>query len=249
MERISIIIPVMRLKKTLNKRYFYKNIWGIKETVDSISKSNLNMDFEFVFVQNGINDELNSFLNEILKVNKGRVVCISENIGVARAWNIGVMACESEILIISNDDVEFASNSIKVLLEKLLEDVQIGQIGPEGGDWHLDKSGERKGIKEVEAVDEISGYFFITKKSVFNLVGGFDEYYTPAGVEEIDYSFKVRNAGFKCVVIPETGIKHHGYHGVSAKPQNISYFDKVIDTHSLDKRNRAYFLDKWYGKK
>jgi GT2 family glycosyltransferase len=244
--KISIIIPVMRLKKTKNSRYFYKSVWGIRETVNSIIQTTVDLDYEFVFVQNGVDEELTVFLKSVLSEHSGRLIQISENVGVAKAWNIGVSACLNEVLVISNDDVEFRERSINVLVDELFNGDKVGQVGPEGGDWYRDSSGERRGKDQVESVDEISGYFFITTRTAYNTVGGFDEIYSPAGVEEIDYSFALRRAGFLCLVIPNSGIVHHGHHGVSAKSQVISFLGTSIDTHSLDKRNKEYFIKKWY---
>jgi GT2 family glycosyltransferase len=249
MPKVSVVIPVMRLTKSKNPRYFYKKSWGIKETVHSLLDNSSGLDIEFVFVQNGEDDLLTDFINKVLSNNNGRSVLISENVGVAKAWNIGVSACLSEIIIISNDDVEFNHDSLIRLIKTLISDDKIGQVGPEGGEWYFDKSGKRKGISQIEDVDEISGYFFITKRQAYNKVGGFDEYYSPAGVEEIDYSFALRSAGYRCVVVPDTGIVHHGYHGVSAKPQTIYYLGESIDTHVLDRRNKDYFVNKWYKRK
>lgn len=246
MEKISIVIPVMKLKKSVNPRFFYKKRWSIIETLESIEQALKNVDHEFVFVQNGIDKDLTNFLFNFLKSFKGRVVQISENVGVSKAWNIGISACDSSIVIISNDDVEFKENSIDVLIETLIKNDEVAQVGPEGGDWNFDCSGPRKGKLIIEEVDEISGYFFIIKRKHYEIVGGFDENYSPAGVEEIDFSFKLRNKGFRCLVVPNTGIVHHGFHGVSTKPQIINYLDKSIDTHSLDKRNKSYFVDKWF---
>lgn len=247
-EKISVIIPVMQLKKAKNSRYFYKSVWGIRETVDSIIPALVDFNYEFVFVQNGRDDLLSNYLVEVLQEQPGRLVQISENVGVSKAWNIGVSACLNDLLIISNDDVEFQVDSIKKLIDQFKSEMKIGQIGPEGGDWHFDKSGERRGLTKVECVDEISGFFFITTRRAYSTVGGFDENFSPAGVEEIDYSFALRYSGFSCVVVPYTGIRHHGFHGVSAKPQVINFLGTSTDTHSLDLRNKAYFTDKWYPK-
>jgi GT2 family glycosyltransferase len=248
MKKISIVIPVMRLAKDKNARYFYKKVWGIRETVNSIKNSIKNFDYEFVFIQNGYNDELTTYLKNILLSSPGRLVIISENVGVAKAWNIGMSACDSDLVVISNDDVEFSDLSFDKLMDVINSDPKIAQVGPEGGEWHFDKSGNRKGLTEIEDVDEVSGYFFILRRSAYEDVSGFDEFYTPAGVEEIDFSFKLRNKGYRCLVVPYTGIFHHGYHGVSAKPQTINFLNKSINTHDLDKKNKKYFLDKWYKK-
>lgn len=248
MTKISIVIPVMKLLKTKNSRYFYKKVWGIRETVDSIIKNLSNFEYEFVFVQNGENLELTDYLKSVLSTSTGRLINISQNVGVAKAWNIGMSASDSEIVIISNDDVEFSEQSFNKVLNLILSDLNIGQVGPEGGEWYYDKSGKRKGLTCIEDVDEVSGFFFVIRRKAYEVVGGFDEFYTPAGVEEIDFSFKLRNSGYRCLVIPNTGIVHHGYHGVSAKSQVINFLNKSIDTHELDKRNKLYFVNKWYKK-
>ena len=244
---ISIIIPVQKIKKTINPKYFYKKVFGIKETITSIVNTIGDLKFEFVFIQNGKNEELTNYLEQILQKYPGRLILISDTIGVARAWNIGISGSKYDILAVCNDDVEFKDNSSWLKLLNALKPENVGEVGPEGGLWDYDKGGKRLGIDCNDEVEEISGYFFITKREAFKIVGGFDEFYTPASFEEIDYSFKIREAGFKCLVVANTGIIHHGNHGISSKQVDINYLgNQTINTTQLHQKNRSYFIRKWF---
>jgi GT2 family glycosyltransferase len=242
---LSIIIPANNLVKKVNPKYFYKKRFSLDDTIQSIKK-NIDVEHEIILV---INDYSNKELVDYAVNNRSITkFCInSSNAGVARSWNIGAHLAEGDYLCFCNDDVEFSMpGAFSTLINVLKKDPKIGQTGPQGGKWHLDQSGERTGIEKIDEADEISGYFFIIPAKVYHEAGGFDNSYTPAGVEEIDMSFKIRDLGYKCIVVPQTGIIHHGTHGISAKRSIVKYFDKEIDTYDLDKRNKQYFIKKWY---
>lgn len=241
---LSIIIPVQKIKKSINPRYFYKKVFGIKETIQSI-KNTIDVEFELIIVINDIeNLELIDYIkNE--KIVKKYVVC-STNIGVSRSWNVGANLAEGDYLCFCNDDVEFQIPIFKKLLDVFNTNQNVGEIGPRGNTWYRDKSGDYIESNEIESADVISGFFFIIPTKIYYEVGGFDNYYTPAGCEEIDMSFAIRKLGYKCLIIPNTGIIHHGNHGISSRNTNVKYFDKEINTMDLDQRNKAYFVNKWY---
>ncbi len=241
---LSIIIPVQNIKKDKNLKYFYKPVFGIVQTIESI-KQHINVPFEIILV---INDEKNTDLIEYAKNEKiiSKYIICSCNVGVSRAWNIGANLAEGNSLCFCNDDVEFAPRSFIKCLNVFNDFENVGQVGPEGSLWHIDKPGKYVGLNKIEETDAVSGYFFIIPSKVYTKTGGFDNYYTPAGCEEIDISFKIRSLGYKCLVIPETGIIHHGNHGISSRNTDIHYLTSTINTAVLDKRNKEYFVKKWY---
>lgn len=242
---LSIIIPANNLVKSINPRYFYKKRFSLDDTINSIA-AHITIPYEIILVVNDIhNPELVNYAGSNELITK---FCInSSNAGVARSWNIGAQLAEGDFLCFCNDDVEFTKKGVfDQLLNIFQQYPNTGEVGPSGGRWHLDQSGERTGLKFIEEADEISGYFFIIPTGVFHETGGFDNNFTPAGCEEIDMSFKIRKLGYKCLVIPDTGIIHHGEHGISAKRTMVKYFDKETDTQALDKKNKAYFVKKWY---
>ena len=80
---------------------------------------------------------------------------------------------------------------------------------------------------------------------IYYEIGGFDNYYSPAFMEEIDLSFAVRNAGYKCIVDPSINAKHHHISGASSTEKPLSAMGEKIFRRELTSRNRSYFEKKW----
>jgi GT2 family glycosyltransferase len=245
---ISIIIPVLSYAPQRNLRYSYLRDSGIRQLLESI-RDNVSLPHEtIVVVNNGDDQDLQALVRDPSLVTK---YCVnSVNVGVARAWNMGAMMAEGEILCWSNDDVVVGKGAIERLVEVLRADPRVGEVGPHGGLRYLSgpKAGQCErmiGKKAIEEAHEISGYFFLTKRHVFEEVGPFDNSYTPCFFEEIDYSFAVRAGGYKCLVVPGIEIAHRKMHGVSAKRTTVEFFDRAERTDAITERNHAYFVRKW----
>jgi GT2 family glycosyltransferase len=73
---------------------------------------------------------------------------------------------------------------------------------------------------EVNEVDVLVGCFMFCRKSVVDKVGSFDTDYFMYG-EDIDLSYKIKEAGFKNVYFPETTVIH--YKGESTKKGSLNY--------------------------
>jgi GT2 family glycosyltransferase len=246
--RVSIIIPVLSFDPQRNAKYFFLKDSGVGELLESI-KRHVSLPHETIIVVNNKDDaNLVKIAQDTSVVTK---YCInSVNVGVARAWNMGAMMAEADVLCWSNDDVVIGPGAIERLLDVLMSDDRVGEVGAHGGMRHM--SGPQAGhcarmieAPDIEEADEISGYFFMTKRHVFEEVGGFDNFYSPCFYEEIDYSFKVRARGYKCVVVPGVDIQHRRMHGVSAKRVDVSYLGKTERTDHITTRNHEYFVKKW----
>jgi GT2 family glycosyltransferase len=204
---------------------------------------NISINHEVIVVCNGNDPELVAFVEGHPGIHK---YCLnSVNVGVSRAWNMGAMLAEGQHLCFLNDDVEVGKGGMERLVEVLESEDNIGEVGPAGGKWEGVSSGPRVGKDKVEEADEISGFCFVIKGSIFRNVGGFDISYTPAGFEEIDMSFMIRKKGYRCLVVPNIPITHYGKHGVSAMSVDIEYLNKKINTKELHERNKEIFRKKW----
>ena len=243
--KVSIIIPVLHLKRPLNKARFFMPRYTLPDVLRDLH-ANVSLPHEVIVVCNGQDRELVDFVTANPHIDK---YCLnSVNVGVARSWNMGAEMAEGEALCFVNDDVEIGTGAIEELYRNLNSDPLIGEVGPSGGTWEKD-GGQYVTAENPVEVDQISGYLFLLKRQVYDQAMGFDVEYSPAGFEEIDMSFAVRKLGFKCVVVPGLPIKHYSHHGVSAQRSEISYLHKKIDSAELHQRNREYFLRKWYGGK
>lgn len=241
---LSIIIPAMKLRKGVNPRFFYKKRFHLTDTIESIA-ANVACEKELILVVNGQDD---SDLVEFARTSPAvtRYALLSANVGVARAWNVGAHLALGDVLCFCNDDVHIGKDALETLM-KVLADPTVGEVGPAGGEWRNGQPGAMVGLEKIEEAEQISGFLFLTRTSVFEEVGGFDNAYTPAGVEEIDFSFKVRARGYRCVVVPGLDAVHYGSHGISSTDTTIHAMGSSITTGDLDRRNKQYFRGKWIG--
>ena len=65
------------------------------------------------------------------------------------------------------------------------------------------------GKQNPATVEVISGACIMIKRSVFKCVSGFDERYFMYS-EDLDLCYRVRQAGFDCLYVPDAQIVHHG---------------------------------------
>ena len=81
---------------------------------------------------------------------------------------------------------------------------------------------------EVHDIDAIQGAFFLTRKSILDDVGWFDEGYFLDG-EDIDLSWKIKEKGYRNVYYPEVSILHlkGASKGKNKKVKNISIKEKI----------------------
>jgi GT2 family glycosyltransferase len=239
---LSIIIPVLHLQRPVNARRFFMPRYTIREVLHDLQE-NVKMPCEVIVVCNGNEPELVELVRTHDAIAK---YCInSVNAGVARSWNMGAQLAEGEVLCFLNDDVSVGRGGMEMLYHALLDSADVGEVGPAGSRWRGAQHERYVGEHELEEADAISGFCFMLKSELFHRLGGIDISYTPAGFEEIDLSFAIRKAGYRCLVIPNVPIHHYHHHGVSAYRTEIKYLKASIDTRVLHQRNKTYFMKKW----
>ena len=95
--------------------------------------------------------------------------------------------------------------------------------------YHL----SNRDFSKPHEVDSLTGAFILTRKSVLDKVGLFDEdYYMYA--EDIDLCFRIKKAGYKIVYLPQVKIIH--YKGISS---GIKKHSQQLTTTDLVSRLRS----------
>lgn len=105
--------------------------------IKSIINDNENSINRIIVVDNASKDDTVNYI----KTNYPSVILVrnSENLGYAKAVNIGIKYTESEVVIISNSDVVYPRNSIITMLEFIHKSQEIGCTAPQqifsDGSW------------------------------------------------------------------------------------------------------------------
>lgn len=239
---VSCIVPVLDLQRPQTLRHGLAKARSLQHLLADLDHTPRS-EIEVVVVFNRQQPELREFIEAHTRIDK---YCVnSTNVGVPRAWNMGAMLAEGEYLCYINDDVELGVSALTEMRDVLAADCTIGEVGPAGGRFTDGVGGPRVGLERMEDADEISGFLFMTTRNVFDAVAGFDTRFTPAGFEEIDFSFKIRQRGFRCCVIPGLSVKHHNQNGVSSTDRPIRFFARQTGRMALHQRNKALFFQKW----
>lgn len=222
-----------------NVRYF------LEQCILSVQKAIENLEAEIIVIDNDSKDDS----CEMVRRNFPEITLVEnkENVGFSKANNQAVAVAKGEYICILNPDTAVAEDTFQQAI-KYAESVEnIGALGVylmDGTGNFLPESKRNLPTPKVSlfklsgfsnkyyantisetAKGEVAvlvGAFMLLKKSIYNEVGGFDEDYFMYG-EDIDFSYKITQAGYKNHYLGSTTVLH--YKGESTKKDDI-YFER-----------------------
>lgn len=235
--KVSIIIPHFNGEKIL------------MDCLESLQKTTFE-DKEIIVVDNGSTDNSISIIQS--KFNFVKLIKSPINRGYAGGCNLGAENASSDLLIFLNNDTLHEIDWVEPLLQIMESDPRISSVQPKilnaiqkenfdyagGSGGYLDKYGfpfargrifdtVEKDFGQYNDACEIfwaSGTAFITRKNIFNKLGGFDETLF-AHFEEIDYHWKCKLAGYSVWVEPKSVIYHLGGATLSYQSPKKTYLN------------------------
>lgn len=211
---------------------------------------------------------------EYVKINFPEVGIIQNKVngGFAKGYNDALSLLEEEVFILLNSDVEVTANWLLPLLEHLKTHPKTAIVQPKLLDYKrkdyfeyagaaggfVDKLGYpfcRGRIFDTLEKDEgqydnlypilwASGACLVIRRSVYEEVGGMDETYF-AHQEEIDLCWRVHNAGYQAMYVPESMVYHLGGATLDAMNPQKTYLNFRNSLFNLLKNvpgKRAYLL-------
>ncbi len=159
------------------------------------------------------------------------MVANEQNYGTAKGFNIGIkkaLSQDTDYLLILNNDVIVDCEFLSKLVEVAERDPLIGILGSKVSYYHRPGIIQTAGVKmrwrlglmetyydeedtgqydTIAVRDFVYGISFLTKKSVIEKIGLFDEYFF-CGYEDMEYCARAQRADFKVVYVPESIVWH-----------------------------------------
>ncbi len=163
------------------------------------------------------------------------VVHTGVNLGYGRGVNRGAAVARGEYLVISNPDVVVHEGAVEALVAHLDSHPEVGILAPriERPDgtlypshrvfphvalagahallapfWPGNPATRRyRSTRRDGTVDWVSGAFFVLRRDVFELVGGFDERFFMFA-EDMDLCWRVRERGLSVAALDEAVVTH-----------------------------------------
>jgi GT2 family glycosyltransferase/glycosyltransferase involved in cell wall biosynthesis len=216
----------------------------------------------------------NSQLAESLKFLEAdgasiRLVPYDEPFNFSEKCNAGAEAATGERLIFFNDDVETdQADWIQNLIEPL-ENPEIGAVAPKmlyetgkiqhaglvmgvrnlaGTAFHQRPADSTEHFNLAQSqrdVAALSAACLAMRRDDFRRVGGFDAVHTPIAHSDIDLSFKVREAGLRCVYTPYATLRHAGHASIGVE-ESQTQTQTQTQKRPLDKAS-IFLLKRWAG--
>jgi len=230
----------------------------IKRCLDSVLKVKYPKDkLEVIVVDNASTDGS----PEIIEREYPNVILIrnSKNLGYAMGNNIGIKKATGEIIILLNNDTYVDERFIMEIV-KFMKRPDVGIVGslllyPSKviqscgckekflGFWECPGAGltleEGKSLcKDGMEVDYVSGAALAIKREVIDKIGLLDPYFF-AYMEDVDWCYRARNAGYRIVVAANSIVYHY---------ESASWRKMPLRKFYLDYRNKVLFICKHYPK-
>ena len=163
------------------------------------------------------------------------IVPLAEGTGWAVARNAGLKRSRGHVVLAVDASVEPTGDVFGPLMTAL-EDETIGVCGPFGIVTEDLRNFE---VSEGPEVDAIEGYLMAFRRDVLHEVGMFDEKFKWYRSADIEWSFRVKDAGLRTVVV-ELPVARHEHRMLSDTPPD--------ERAKWSKRNYFRFLDRFRGR-
>lgn len=211
------------------------------------------LDYEIIVVDNASTDQTKQLLAKIEGIE---VLSAKTNLHYIEGCNRGAAHAKGEILLFLNNDCIVHRSA----LERITHHFQNSEIGAVGGllltpQGIIQEAGCRalfdgstiginrfldpKDAGDSGEVDYCSGAFLATPKKLFDDVGGFNEAFTPAYGEDVDYALTLKEHGKK-IICDTSAIIVHLEHGSS---EHNVYVTQLIEKSKeiLQQRHPQFF--------
>jgi len=155
--------------------------------------------------------------------------------GWGAARNAGLRRSRGRLVLVMDGSVE-PTGDVFAPFEHALADPTVGVCGPWGiSTRDLHEFHDSEGPE----VDAVEGYLMAFRRDVIRDVGLFDEKFKWYRTADIECSFRVKDAGFRAVIVPAPVTKHEHrmYHSTPAAERD-----------RLSKRNYYRFLERFRGR-
>jgi hypothetical protein len=164
------------------------------------------------------------------------VLALAEGTGWASARNAALRRSRGRIVLAVDGSIEPVGDVFGPI-ERALAEESVGVCGPFGIVTEDLRTFEPSpGVGERAEVDAVEGYLMAFRRDVLERVGPFDEKFRWYRTADIDWSFRVKDAGLRAVVV-DVPVTRHEHRMWAATPP--------AERDRLSKRNFYRFLERF----
>lgn len=167
--------------------------------------------FEVIIVDDGSTDDT----RKMIASRDVKILCQPHR-GVGAARNLGVEQAQGEIILFTDADCAPAHDWVETLIQPFHDSEISGAKGVYktyqseviARFAQLEYEDKYDKMKKEKYIDFVDTYCAAYRKSIFSKDGGFDPAFRRSG-EDIEFSYRLAERGYKMVFIPQAIVYHH----------------------------------------
>ena len=188
--------------------------------------------WELVVVANAPTFELEPITAAALGVEP-TLLLTSERLGWGDSRTLGMRRSRGEVTVLLDTSIEPTGDFLVPLLAAF-DDPSVGLAGG----WGVTSGDGRQFTDAPQGeVDAVEGYCLAVRRAALRAVGGFDRRFRFYRNADLDFSFAVRDAGWRAVRTEPLPLARHEHRGYASLPE--------AERDRLSKRNFYRFLEHW----
>lgn len=235
---VSIIIPMRDMVSFLERN------------LRSIEKKTEYKNYEIIIVDNESREkETHDYFETIRKKGNVRIIEFRGEFNFSKVNNFAVTQAEGEHILFLNNDIEVISGGwLAAMLEQSMRE-EVGAVGAKlifpnntiqhagtvlglggvAGHSHKHLPAESNGyfgaLNVIRNYSAVTAACMMTRKKVFEEVGGFDEIHLSVAFNDVDLCLKIREKGYLIVYTPYAVLYHYESRsrGYDLNPGEIMY--------------------------
>jgi len=219
--KASIVIPT-----------YGDSLETLKQCVAHVIQNTDLPDVELIIVANGCPVSVREYVGS-LDVTLKRLVWFDHPIGFCSAVNEGVQVAAGAVVVLLNHDAYVLRTEWLDMLLAPFSNPEVGITGPVVGECSL--------------VNRNFVMFFCAaiRREVFDQVGLMDTIYNPGGLDDVDFTIRAENAGWKSVRVPDEQVNHSSLGFAGSFP--IYHMEHHEDwmTNEILQRNSKILVDRY----
>ncbi len=205
----------------------------IQKCVKSILRKTLYSHYEILIIDNGSDDPGTlRYLEHLAHNKKIRVIRDGRPFNYSALNNAAVRAAAGELVCFLNNDIEVISSGWLSELVSLAVQPGVGAVGARL--WYLDRTLQHGGVilglggiashshrglrrgapgylgraELLQSFSAVTAACLMIRKSLFERMGGFNEYDLPIAYNDVDLCIRIREAGYRNVWTPYAELWH-----------------------------------------
>ena len=198
--RVTMVVPV------------WNQLDYTKRLVESIRRF-VAIPHKIVFVNNGSKDGTTQYLNNLQKANPAdvEVIHLHTNAGFARATNLGMARCEGHMLWLNNDAEFVRPGTLEAMVHILESQPNLGAVGPvSDAVMGPQQIALNQSYPELHMARFLIGFCMLVREDAWKRVGKLEEGYNTSSQDDLDYSIRLRRAGYSLAIARRCFVQHAG---------------------------------------